>query len=262
VYSQIKDVALEIVERDAAEGEPIAEWWLPHLTRTVIKQPVMTTVYGVTPIGARRQVYGKIDNMGLKDLDRYRAAHYLSRTVLKAIGDIFHSAGSIMDWIKSHARLIAKSGALVAWTSPLGLPVVQPYRKPGPSARVTTVLGCLSVTTSSQKSRPKVSKQVNGAAPNFIHSIDASHMLMTARACAAKRIAFAAVHDSYWTHAADIDRMAAIARRQFILLHEADPLAALREEWQKKHPQITFSPLPEPGSLDLKKVADSPYFFN
>lgn len=36
-------------------------------------------------------------------------------------------------------------------------------------------------------------------APNYIHSLDSSHMLMSAQMCYEQGLPFASVHDSYWT---------------------------------------------------------------
>lgn len=41
-------------------------------------------------------------------------------------------------------------------------------------------------------------------------------MMFTALACRDENITFAAVHDSYWTHACDVDRMGEILREQFV----------------------------------------------
>jgi hypothetical protein len=44
------------------------------------------------------------------------------------------------------------------------------------------------------------------------------------------KIAFASVHDSYWTHACSVDEMSVILRDTFIDLHSQDILGKLREE--------------------------------
>jgi DNA-directed RNA polymerase len=41
-------------------------------------------------------------------------------------------------------------------------------------------------------------------------------MLYTAKACFEAEITFAAVHDSYWTHACSVNQMGDILRTQFI----------------------------------------------
>ena len=44
--------------------------------------------------------------------------------------------------------------------------------------------------------------------------------MMTANACKAAGLEFAAVHDSYWTHACELPKMNVILRDEFIRLHE------------------------------------------
>ncbi len=34
-----------------------------------------------------------------------------------------------MDWLKAVSQLVAKEGQPMSWITPLGLPVVQPYRR-------------------------------------------------------------------------------------------------------------------------------------
>lgn len=48
--------------------------------------------------------------------------------------------------------------------------------------------------------------------------------------CQAAELTFASVHDSYWTHACDIDTMSDIIRDTFVRLHSEDILVKLREE--------------------------------
>lgn len=51
---------------------------------------------------------------------------------------MFDSAKDIMQWLSLCARVVAKADKPVHWTTPLGLPVVQPYRK-----KVCPALPCL-----------------------------------------------------------------------------------------------------------------------
>jgi DNA-directed RNA polymerase len=48
---------------------------------------------------------------------------------LDALGEMFKEARCIMVWLGDCAKIIASAGHTVKWTTPLGLPVVQPYRK-------------------------------------------------------------------------------------------------------------------------------------
>lgn len=58
--------------------------------------------------------------------------------------------------------------------------------------------------------------QARAVVPNIIHSYDASHLLMTAiRFCNEDRY-LSGVHDSYGTHACDVDQLAKDTREAFV----------------------------------------------
>ncbi|CAL5374797.1 unnamed protein product [Camellia sinensis] len=69
------------------------------------------------------------------------------------------------------------------------------------------------------------------------------------------------VHDSFWTHACDVDRMNRIIREKFVELYRTSILEDLLESFQRSYPELTFPPLPERGDFDLQ-VLYSPSFFN
>ena len=75
-------------------------------------------------------------------------------------------------------------------------------------------------------------------------------------------LTFTAVHDSSWTHAADIDEMNDKLRSAFVELHEQPLLDELRETLKLQYPSMDIAPVPARGKLDLNTVKDSPYFFN
>lgn len=60
-------------------------------------------------------------------------------------------------------------------------------------------------------------------------------MLMTSKACGDAGLSFAAVHDSYWTHAADVDIMNKEIRNQFVNLHENNLIEQVRDEFEKRY---------------------------
>lgn len=70
------------------------------------------------------------------------------------------------------------------------------------------------------------------------------------------------VHDSYWTHACDVDELSRILREKFVELYETPILENLLESFERSFPTLSFPPLPERGDFDLRDVLESPYFFN
>jgi DNA-directed RNA polymerase len=73
---------------------------------------------------------------------------------------------------------------------------------------------------------------------------------------------FTAVHDSYWTHACDVDEMNEKLRDAFVELHEQPLLEELRTCLALQYPGLDIPPVPARGNLDLNDVRDSEYFFN
>ncbi|XP_052198102.1 DNA-directed RNA polymerase 2B, chloroplastic/mitochondrial-like isoform X2 [Diospyros lotus] len=267
VYSGIAARVLDIVRKDAQKDPAIfpnalhAKILVNQVDRKLVKQTVMTSVYGVTYIGARDQITRRLKERHAieDDAELFGAACYAAKTTLTALEEMFQAARSIMNWLGDCAKIIASENQPVRWTTPLGLPVVQPYCQAGRHL-VKTSLQVLSLQRETE--RIMVKRQKTAFPPNFVHSLDGSHMMMTAVACKRAGLNFAGVHDSYWTHACDVDEMNRILRDKFVELYETPILENLLESFQKSFPLLCFSPLPERGDFDLRDVLESPYFFN
>ena len=151
------------------------------------------------------------------------------------------------------------------WVTPLGLPVSQPYYKEGPPA-VSAAGQTLHDDSSAAATEPSAQKQASAFPPNYIHSLDATHMMMTALECNRLGLAFAGVHDSFWTHAADVPVCRRVIREQFVALYEQELLEALREDMHASlraaGSAVVLPEPPERGELDLQAVRTSTYFFN
>lgn len=61
-------------------------------------------------------------------------------------------------------------------------------------------------------SRPNVMKQKNAFPPNFIHSLDSSHMMLTSLHCERAGITFVSVHDCFWTHPNTVEIMGKVIK--------------------------------------------------
>ncbi|KAI9874259.1 MAG: DNA-directed RNA polymerase [Pleopsidium flavum] len=122
----------------------------------------------------------------------------------------------------------------VVWTTPLRMPVVQPYRKSA-TRSVDTNLQRVSIVQPAISDPVNKRKQLQGFPPNFIHSLDATHMLLSALKCDEVGLTFAAVHDSFWTHASDVDTMNRILRDAFIRMHSEDIVGRLAAEFAARY---------------------------
>ncbi|MCJ1426029.1 DNA-directed RNA polymerase [Sticta canariensis] len=280
VYTGVAEIVKAEIAEMAAGGTELAQHLDGKLTRKVVKQTVMTNVYGVTFMGAKAQVRKQLEVL-LPDfpntfsVNYERAARLITKLTFRALSSMFHGAHAIQHWFGDCAAAISqavspqqiqifqdqadgkvdnssqfsKSGNLknqpwtesdlyrtsIIWTTPLKMPVVQPYRK-STLQSVDTHMQNFSLARSSSSSDPVSKTQQRRAfPPNFIHSLDATHMILTALKCNEIGLTFAAVHDSFWTHAGDVDIMNRIIRDAFIRMHSEDIMGRLRAEFSARY---------------------------
>ncbi|KAI6367753.1 hypothetical protein MCOR25_004829 [Pyricularia grisea] len=325
VYSAVADLVIKSVEEDMANGSEYAAALQGKIKRKVVKQTVMTNVYGVTFMGAKAQVKKQLDALypNIKEetgIDPMYLASYVAAKIFKAMSTMFKGAHDIQYWLgeigsrvcraltpdqmsrlseemmrsskqkekaaktlgttgnpeydevlttynkASSSELLSQFRSTIIWTTPLRMPVVQPYRKDGRKIIKTNFQELILKNTEPWDPVHK-QKQLQAFPPNFVHSLDASHMMLSALECDANGLTFAAVHDSFWTHPCDIQKMSNILRDAFVRIHEEDVIGRLADEfkarykgsltlvkvdvssdaaqaivaWRKKYPKITFS---------------------
>ena len=156
------------------------------IDRGVVKRTVMTSVYGVTYIGAKNQIGEKIEekleakgyDIHEKEPEIHTACGYLAKLTMEVMGEQFKGARQTMNWLTDCARLIAAQGQPVSFVSPIGVPVVQPYRQRRPF-QVVTLLQNITLTNDSDVLPLHRTRQVSAFPPNYVHSLDSSHMLLT-----------------------------------------------------------------------------------
>ncbi|KAF1839411.1 DNA/RNA polymerase [Decorospora gaudefroyi] len=122
----------------------------------------------------------------------------------------------------------------IIWTTPLKMPIVQPYRKDMTKVIKTKVQN-ITVTKKSASDEVDKRKQLQAFPPNFIHSLDASHMTLSALKANEMGLDFAAVHDSFWTHACDIPNLNVILRDAFVRMHSEDIINRLAAEFEARY---------------------------
>lgn len=264
VYSEVAALVEKKRVNDARNGDDAARVLEGHINRKLVKATVMTNVYGVTAYGAKLQ-FKKV----LQDVDSFPKDHmkiasiYLARTVFNTIEDLFTCSKEIQDWLIAISVAIAKRINMpVEWLTPLGLPVVQYYFK-----------------SKGFKVKVDANRQKNGCPPNYIHSLDATHMMLTSLYCEKKGINFASVHDSYWTHPADVEEMSRTLREQFVNVYSDDLLQDLSNYLLNVYkPYLVENSLlvdktdleilnlirnvPNRGKFDIRQVLESKYFFS
>jgi DNA-directed RNA polymerase len=249
-----------------------AKWIAWGINRKITKRSVMVLPYGGTFASCRDYVQEAVMERGdtpwAHDREAERKAiNELAKVVWHSISDVVIGARTAMSWLQSMARLVFKNGAKsIWWRTPTGLKVTQRYNKFEQNRIETSFLGRIKfrATVMNETNTPDASQHVNGFSPNFVHSLDASALMLTILLASDNGVtSFAAVHDSYGTHAADMQTLAACIRTAFVNLYEEnDVLGNLHADIIAQLPEGTdVPPPPEKGNLNLQEVLNSDFFF-
>ncbi|KAL4221498.1 hypothetical protein ACF0H5_019755 [Mactra antiquata] len=280
VYSDVVELVMKEIEKDISEKNEdaeIAKICQPFLNRKVIKQSIMTTVYGVTEYGAKLQIQRQLKDREFPEEYILDARNYLTKKTFQCLNSLFVSARQIQQWFDHCSKAIADQNETVEWITPLNFPCEQTYFKDfdRPKHMQKKVYSFLLFDGKHLFRKVNAQKQKNGFSPNFIHSLDSVHMMLTTLYCNKHGITYSSVHDSFWTHACDVDSMNRITREQFIALHEQPILENLSQYFmdvyikqgnlpheQRERLMNIFTALPDRGGFDLKTILNSRYFFS
>jgi len=243
-------------------------WADPKVARKLAKQPTMTMPYGSGQYGFKDQLMAVCAERNLLDPQvRFLACLRGAKAMHTAISRVVVKAAEAMTWLQEVSAIVAKDGKPITWVTPSGLPVLQRYMSMEGTTVDAVVAGRrYTLTLQVEGMTLDKAKQRAGIAPNFIHSLDAAHLVRTVNRCAEEGIkSFAMVHDSYGTHAGNIGLLAWELRDAFVRQYTPDLLAEFRDEvlMQISDAKLRgkLPPLPAYGSLDVQAVLQSEYFF-
>jgi len=279
--SHTKDGAAVVIQGT----KTLAAQWLEFgVTRKVTKRPVMTLAYGSKEYGFTDQLLDDILDPALahatgpdgsidKDLypftgDKNATARYLAKKIWASVTETLVAATSAMKWLQSVANRVAKENIPARWENAVGFPVMQAYPDMR-TRRVTTSLHgglTLPLLEPSKDGGLNVRKMEDGIAPNFVHSCDAAHLTLTVvRGEESGVTSFAVVHDSFGTHACDMDVYFKAVREAFVEIYGGiNVLGNFQDSMAELvAPEVAakFPPIPPVGSLDLEAVKASRYCF-
>lgn len=280
----------EIVEVLMQGTKTLANQWIEFgVNRGVTKRSVMTLAYGSKKFGFAEQVredtvQPAIDNgSGAMFTNPSQACQFMAELIWNAVSVTVVAAVSAMDWLQKAATLISselkekktkevlKPALPVHWTTPVGFPVWSEYRVMDQKRIDCTILGGMRFTaTINVKESIKIDakKQASGIAPNFVHSMDASHLKLTVLKCAEAYglNSFAMIHDSFGCHAGQAHNMFKAVRETMVETYsQNDVIADFYEGFrdQLHADQLDKMPrIPAKGNLDLNQILESRYTFS
>lgn len=267
IYSEVASVVTRKLKEKALDPEDThaAEWLRIGVSRKITKKPVMTLPYGSTLSSCTESVEEWLMEHRAQhtweSLPLTKAALYLSKIIWESIGEVVIAARDAMHWLQKCARVAGKHGFPLIWTSPTGFKVYQGSRQIDVVEITTQLCGRCRVSLGTPNDKIDMYRQANGISPNFIHSIDAAHLIRTTLACNAENItSFAMIHDDFGTHAGNMDTLHKHIRETFVQMHKDPWLKYFNRQNSEGFP-YKFPVLPESGALDIEDVLKADYFF-
>ena len=291
VYQLVANKVIEKMKHDLQKGTPdtlspegkllegtatLAEQWFTFgVSRKTCKRSVMTLAYGSREYGFKEQLMEDIiipaqksmgDDFPFSD-DGFKAAAYMAKKIWESVTVTLVAAGQAMDWIKAVASVSNKARQAIRWTTPAGFTVEQSYKSTKELQIWTAINGKIRMYLNEPLDILDMRKQTSAISPNWIHSLDSSHLMMTVCQCVEEGIdSFAMIHDSFGTHACDTDKLFSIVRETFVQMYEEhDVLSEFKGFVAKSvEDETLLEELPddlEIGDLDLDGVKSSMYCF-
>jgi DNA-dependent RNA polymerase len=177
----------------------------------------------------------------------------------EAIATLLPGADKIQKFVRGIAAALATARKPLRWPSPAGVPACNEYLMPDDWQPQLGIGG--------RPFRPKVvdgkpgtidaGKCARAAAPNLIHSLDASHLALVALACERENIPLTTVHDSFAVPACYVDKLQEIWARELRAMYDGNSTVLNKiYDYARRElgPDFQLPEIPQSGDLELSEV--------
>jgi len=263
IYQEVANQLKEILpfQDEKIETEDIEEV-KGYINRSFVKKGVMTDSYGAATDTKAKQIEEYMQN---KDLFRnirteeHTFSKFLAKYLDRAIDEVAPSSAKYKKWVNHIAKIISRQEKPIQWHTPfINFQVTQmeyQYREDRIATSFNGKKNNILIRVYNDKIDAKT--QAKGIAPNFIHSLDATHLYLALLNASKKGInSFATVHDSFATHSCDVESLSQTLKEEFIRLTNYDILSHFQEEIAKKYGFEIVDTLSKNKEEKLKQIQD------
>jgi DNA-directed RNA polymerase len=295
-----KDIYLEVVkqtqflmyadiEKSSAKDKQWKRSIVPSINRKVCKKPTMTKPYGVSTYGIKDSLYELIKEGELvipkpqisdeakarKEVDKRVA--WLGEKLEEAINKTVVSAKAGMDYLialeeafKEYRKIEGNATKYLEYTNPIGFTFKNLYF-PENLKQVKLRMGKAKVRIDPavsivDRSKVKDTKARTGIAPNFIHSLDSTHLAKVWNVAKDEMDldCMASIHDSFGCPAVFMNDLQDILREELAKLYKKDLLEDLESQILEQYPDMAdlLPTRPTLGTLDVRDVIPAVFTFS
>ncbi|QGH73773.1 DNA directed RNA polymerase [Vibrio phage vB_VhaP_VH-5] len=237
-------------------------WKDKPISRKLAKSPVMTFVYGSTLITTIEGIALEMESAGMPDIldeegkllySRNALATPVGKALREGVVSTVPEAAKMMKYLQNIVRKHPEK--CLRWLTPLGVPVVN-WAEGSVSKRIIIrSMGVSAITFSTDTGEYNTRIAANGIVPNFVHSMDGTHLCMTLLGFNGNILP---IHDSLATHPSDVSTMHEVLRETFVELYSNLTIEKFLED---NGINIEDYTPPEQGTLTLEDVLESRFMF-
>jgi DNA-directed RNA polymerase len=126
----------------------------------------------------------------------------------------------------------------------------------------TQLLGKTEFTVLQETDEIDINKMKSSSAPNYVHSMDASHLIKSVNAFKRAGLgSIAVIHDSFGTHAGKTQALRDCLTKEFVKIYRSDWLTTFKEEMEEILKEEVEEEVPMIGTLDLDLIHKAHYTF-
>lgn len=275
-----------------------------NVKRKLIKRGVMTITYGVTVKGILDQLlsehffkFGLVDKHYIyrsKDDEfgdvnlTYKDLYVLSTIIYNTLFKSHPTLNNIMVYFQNMVKLINDLNLTIQWITPYGLVINQRYSKFTKYDITSVIQGSRKKITLKKyelgaNNEPVINKnkQINSFIPNFIHSMDATNIvLLIKRVNHDFKFDIVTIHDCFGVHSNNVELLSYLVKESFISIygnkdsidkfhsHMLENIKAVYTVYEgvvidEKGKAFNIPEKPVLGEMDLRaELIESKYFIN
>jgi DNA-directed RNA polymerase, mitochondrial len=171
-----------------------------------------------------------------------------------------------MKFLRGLMKINCSLNMPMIWSTPTGFIARQDIKEVKSKSVDLQMFGRVVVSYTEETDDLNKSKMASSFPPNFVHSMDAAHLVLTVVASLDLGIRdFALVHDSYGVPFGHVEAFHQVIRDQFCRIYKNNVLIGLKRQQEAQFP-TSIKKMPadadvERGSYDIEEVKKAIHFF-
>lgn len=273
LYGLMAERTAAVLQGDLEAGPPhyqrmAAEWLEVGITRSLLKGPTMTRVYGAGYWSCAEGLMLHLEEKkpGLAparyEQELVRPAQYLAAIIGGVLKEELASCQKVRAWLREVSYRVVKTQQEVAWTSPTGMPVVL-GREMQQRRRVPTAVSGSRRWAKTKATTGELSAlaTARGITANLIHSFDAAYCQRIVSSAGGQGIELLTNHDCFGAAPANAAALHQMLHEELTNLYRPSWLPRVAREIEARS-GVALRPPPMVGKLRVREIGSNPYAFS